>query len=206
MTELFAVVTITLLAVISPGADFAMVTRNSLMRSRRAGVLTALGIAAGVWLHVCYTLLGVGLLIQQSAWLFHAIKLAGAAYLIWLGVKLLRAGPAVDTPAAGGEAPMSDWAALRTGFLTNALNPKTTLFIVSLFMQVIQPGTPLAIQLGYGAFISLAHGLWFTLVALCFSSTVVRARLLAVRHVIDRIFGGLLAGLGVLLMLMRQQR
>ncbi len=169
-------------------------------------MLTALGVAAGVWLHVCYTLVGVGLLIQQSAWLFHAIKLAAAAYLIWLGLALLRARPAADAPAAGGVAPMSDWAAWRMGFLTNALNPKTTLFIVSLFMQVLQPGTPLAIQLGYGAFISLAHGLWFTLVALCFSSTVVRARLQAVRPVIDRVFGGLLAGLGVLLVLVRHER
>ncbi|WP_171962501.1 LysE family translocator [Bordetella trematum] len=104
------------------------------------------------------------------------------------------------TPAAGGKAPVSDWAALRTGFLSKALNPKTTLSIVSRFMQVIPPGTRLAIQLGYGTFISLAHGLWFTLAALCLSSIVVRARLLAVRDVMDRILGGLPAGLGVLLM------
>lgn len=66
MTELLAVITITLVAVISPGPDFAMVTRNSLMRSRRAGVLTAWGIGLGVLVHVAYTLVGVGLLIQQS--------------------------------------------------------------------------------------------------------------------------------------------
>lgn len=94
MTELIAVITITLLAVISPGPDFAMVTRNSLMLSRRAGVLTALGIGLGVLVHVTYTLVGVGLLIQQSLWLFNAIKLVGAVYLIYLGVKMLRAKPA----------------------------------------------------------------------------------------------------------------
>ena len=93
MTELIAVITITLLAVISPGPDFAMVTRNSLMLSRRAGMLTALGIGLGVLVHVTYTLVGVGLLIQQSLWLFNAIKLVGAVYLIYLGVKMLRAKP-----------------------------------------------------------------------------------------------------------------
>ena len=67
MTELLAVALITILAVISPGADFAMVTRNSLMLSRRSGVLTALGIGLGVTVHVSYTLLGVGLLIRCSA-------------------------------------------------------------------------------------------------------------------------------------------
>ena len=198
MTELIAVITITILAVISPGPDFAMVTRNSLMLSRRAGVLTALGIGLGVLVHVAYTLVGVGLLIQQSLWLFNAIKLAGAAYLVYLGVKMLRTRPG-GAAGPGAVAPLSDTAALRTGFLTNALNPKTTVFIVSLFMQVVRPDTPLAVQLGYGAFISLAHMAWFALVALCFSAGAVRLRLLAVRHWIDRVFGGLLVGFGVLL-------
>jgi len=198
MTELIAVITITLLAVISPGPDFAMVTRNSLMLSRRAGMLTALGIGLGVLVHVTYTLVGVGLLIQQSLWLFNAIKLVGAVYLIYLGVKMLRAKPS-GALADSTVAPLSDMAALRTGFLTNALNPKTTVFIVSLFMQVVRPDTPLAVQIGYGAFISVAHMAWFGLVALCFSAGAVRDRLLAVRHWIDRAFGGLLVGFGVLL-------
>jgi RhtB (resistance to homoserine/threonine) family protein len=202
MTELIAVITITLLAVISPGPDFAMVTRNSLMLSRRAGVLTALGIGLGVLVHVAYTLVGVGLLIQQSLWLFNAIKLVGAVYLVCLGVKMLRAKPS-GALADSAVAPLSDAAALRTGFLTNALNPKTTVLIVSLFMQVVRPETPLAVQIGYGAFISVAHMVWFGLVALCFSAGAVRERLLAVRHWIDRAFGGLLIGFGILLALAR---
>ncbi|WP_313331097.1 LysE family transporter [Comamonas sp.] len=200
MTELLAIITITLLAVISPGPDFAMVSRNSLLLSRRAGVLTAVGIGLGVLVHVGYTLLGLGLLIQQSLWLFHAIKLAGAAYLVYLGVKMLRTRPSHEVPEAAS-APLSDGAALRTGFLTNALNPKTTVFIVSLFLQVVRPGTPLSLQLGYGAFISAAHVAWFSLVALCFSAGAVRSRLLAARHWIDRAFGGLLVVFGVLLAL-----
>ena len=205
MTELLAVVAITFFAVISPGPDFAMVSRNSLLLSRRTGVLTALGIAAGVCVHVSYTLLGVGLLIQQSLWLFNLIKLAGAAYLIFLGIKMLRAQPATGEEMASQPA-LSSLGALRTGFLTNVLNPKTTIFIVSLFMQVVQPQTPLAVQLGYGAFIVLAHALWFSAVALFFSGASVRSRLLAVRHWIDRIFGGLLVGFGMLLALTQPSR
>ncbi|MBP8112719.1 MAG: LysE family transporter [Aeromonas sp.] len=205
MTELLAVVAITFFAVISPGPDFAMVSRNSLLLSRRTGVLTALGIAAGVCIHVSYSLLGVGLLIQQSLWLFNLIKLAGAAYLIFLGIKMLRAQPETGEELASQPA-LSSLGALRTGFLTNVLNPKTTIFIVSLFMQVVQPQTPLAVQLGYGAFIVLAHALWFSAVALFFSSSSVRSRLLAVRHWIDRIFGGLLVGFGMLLALTQPSR
>jgi RhtB (resistance to homoserine/threonine) family protein len=198
MSELIVVVTITLLAVISPGPDFAMVTRNSLMLTRRAGVLTALGIGLGVTVHVSYTLLGIGLLISRSLWLFHSIKLVGAVYLVYLGIKMLRAQPA-QQQALATAASLSDWDALRTGFLTNVLNPKTTIFIVSLFMQAVRPDTPLPIQLGYGAFIALAHAAWFSLVALCFSADTVRARLLTARRRIDQTFGCLLVGFGALL-------
>ncbi len=198
MTELIAVITITLLAVMSPGPDFAMVTRNSLLLSRRAGVLTSLGIGLGVLVHVTYTLVGVGLLILQSLWLFNAIKLAGAAYLVCLGVKMLRSSPAGELNGTQA-VPMSDLAALRTGFLTNALNPKTTVFIVSLFLQVVRPDTPMGVQIGYGLFISMAHIAWFALLALCFSSGSMRDRLLGVRHWIDRAFGGLLIVFGALL-------
>ncbi|GAA3534113.1 LysE family transporter [Zobellella aerophila] len=205
MTELLAVITFTLFAVVSPGPDFAMVSRNSLMLSRRAGVLTAVGIGLGVLVHVGYTVLGVGLLIQQSLWLFNAIKLAGAAYLVYLGIGMLlaRPGQVADMTRL---TPLSDISVLRTGFFTNALNPKTTIFIVSLFMQVVQPTTSLTVQAGYGAFISLAHIAWFAVVALFFSSDSVRDRLLAVRHWIDRAFGGLLVGFGLILAAASQSR
>ncbi|OZI53703.1 LysE family translocator [Bordetella genomosp. 5] len=205
MTELIAVITITMLAVISPGPDFAMVTRNSLLLSRRAGVLTALGIGMGCFVHVAYTLVGVGLLIQQSLWLFNAIKLVGAVYLVYLGVTMLRAKPG-GASAQRAVAPLSDAAALRVGFLTNVLNPKTTVFIVSLFMQVVRPETPLSVQIAYGVFIAGAHVTWFSLVAICFSAGRVRERLLAVRHLIDRVFGGLLVTFGVLLAVDRGAR
>ena len=149
-----------------------------------------------------YTLVGVGLLIQQSPWVFSTIKLVGAVYLMYLGVKMLRAKPGSGS-AESPVAPLPDLAALRTGFLTNALNPKTTLFIVSLFMQVVRPDTPLAVQIGYGGFIAVAHMAWFALVALCFSAGAVQGRLLAVRHWIDRAFGGLLVGFGILLAVLR---
>lgn len=198
MTELLAVITITIFAVISPGPDFAMVTRNSLLLSRRAGVLTALGIGGGAFVHVAYTILGVGLIIRQSIFLFGILKIAGAAYLIWLGIKMLRSKPA-SAAALTGIPALSDFGALRTGFLTNALNPKTTVFIVSLFMQVVQPQTALSVQIGYGVFIAAAHVLWFALVAFFFSTGLVRARLVELRHWIDRSFGALLVGFGVLL-------
>ena len=199
MLELFTVATITILAVISPGADFAMVTRNSMMLSRRAGMLTAVGIALGVLVHVAYSVLGVGLVISRSILLFNLIKYLGAAYLVYLGVTMLRAR--AEVPGAARVRALSDLGALRIGFLTNATNPKTTLFVVSLFTQVISPQTPLLIQLGYGAFMSLAHLLWFMLVACAFSSAPAQRMVVASRHHVERAIGGVLVCLGLTLAL-----
>ncbi len=198
MLELFTVATITILAVISPGADFAMVSRNSMMMSRRAGVLTAVGISLGVLVHVAYSLLGVGLIISRSAVLFNLIKYLGAAYLVVLGISMIRARPTVD---AAPRPALSDIGALRTGFLTNATNPKTTLFVVSLFTQVISPRTPLLVQLGYGAFMSLAHLAWFILVACAFSSAPAQRAVASCRHHVERGIGGVLVCLGLTLAL-----
>ncbi|AAY93829.1 LysE family translocator [Pseudomonas protegens] len=199
MTELLLVITITILAVLSPGADFALVTRNSLLLSRRHGVFTALGIGLGVMVHIGYSLLGVGVLLQQSLLWFTGLKIAGALYLIYLGIKLLRSPEQRpgEEPAEGAR--MSTWGALRSGFLTNALNPKTMIFVLSLFMQVIQPGTALPVQIGYGAIIVLAHVLWFVLVALFFSAPAIAGRLLAYKRRIDQLFGAVLVGFGLLL-------
>lgn len=206
MIELITVATITILAVISPGADFAMVTRNSMVLSRRAGVLTATGIALGVLIHVAYSMAGIGLLISKSILLFNLIKFAGAAYLIYLGITMLRAKKADPSEASAEPAALSDFDALKTGFFTNALNPKTTLFVVSLFTQVISPQTPLLVQLGYGAFMSLAHLLWLVLVACAFSSDVARRVAASSRHLVERSIGAVLVALGVSLALVSIKR
>lgn len=195
--EVWAVASITVLAVVSPGADFAMVTRNSMLVSRRAGVYSAVGIALGVWLHVAYALLGLGWLLAQSPRWFFTLKVLGAAYLLYLGLGMLR-----SRPQSAGETPgmaLADWAALRSGLLTNALNPKTTLFVLSLFSQVIHPATPRWLQLAYGAFMSLAHLVWFVLVARAFSSEAARALVARYRYRIEQAIGAVLVLLAVLL-------
>lgn len=200
MTETLAVITITLLAVISPGADFALVSRNSLLLSRRAGLWTAVGIGLGTWIHLGAVLLGLGMVLQRTPWLFATLKLCGAGYLLWLGIGMLR-GAGAHAIREVEATPTSSRVALRMGLLSNALNPKTTMFILSLFLQVIEPTTPWAVQLGYGLFISSAHVAWFALVALGFSEARVRVRVLSIRPWLDRLCGSVLMGFGLLLVL-----
>lgn len=196
MTELIAVAIITILAVISPGADFAMVTRNSYLYGRRAGLLAASGIALGVQVHVMYTMLGVGLLIAKSPSLYFAIKIIGAIYLIYIGYQTFFARAVVSTEAGEGQS-LNNLAALRAGFMTNAFNPKTTLFVLSTYTQVVQVDTSLLAQFGYGLFMSVAHWIWFSLVALFFSDHRLRAGMLRQQVILNRFIGAVLIVLGV---------
>lgn len=202
--EWLAVISITVLAVISPGPDFAMVTRSSLLYGKRTGVLVAWGIALGVQVHVFYSVLGVAWLLQHSPQWFTAFKLLGAAYLLWIGWQTLRS-PALHVaaddaaPGAAHPAPPSAWAALRTGFFTNALNPKTTLFVVSVFSQVVQPGSSVWVSLAYGAFISVAHGIWFSAVACVLAAPAIRNRVLRHAQLVNRAIGAVLMAMGAML-------
>ncbi|ANY89420.1 MULTISPECIES: LysE family translocator [Pseudomonas] len=200
MNELIAVALFTVLAVISPGADFAMVTRSSYAQGRKAGLAAAVGIALGVQVHVLYTVLGIAVIISQSPLLFMIMKVLGAGYLIYLGYQSLTntARISLDDLAQAGQ--VSALKALRTGFLTNALNPKTMLFVVSAYTQVVQPGSPMALDFAYGAFMSFAHWVWFSLVAVFFSSTVLRKAMIERQVMVDRVIGVALIGLGVAMM------
>ncbi|WP_137888763.1 LysE family transporter [Pseudomonas sp. 2FE] len=197
--EFFTVALIHLLAVASPGPDFAIVVRESVANGRRAGTWTALGVGCGIFVHVVYSLLGIGLIVSQSVVLFNALKWLAAAYLLYIGIKALRAKPAAPGTA---ELPLlaterTARAAFTSGLVTNGLNPKATLFFLSLFTVVINPHTPLAVQAGYGVYLAAATALWFCLVAMLFSQQRVRAGFARMGHWFDRAMGAVLVGLGV---------
>ena len=203
MAEWLAVITITTFAVISPGPDFAMVARNSLSLSRRAGILTAIGIGAGVLVHFGYTLLGIGFLIRETPALLGVLKLAGAAYLVWLGAKMLRSCDA-ETPIAANEPALSDVGALRIGFLTNALNPKVSMFYLAAFPQFI----PASADATFWAFAlvaihSLLNVLWFSALVLLFSSMKSLGGSASMQRWLKAVTGTVFVGFGLKLATMR---
>ena len=196
--EFMTVALVHLLAVASPGPDFAVVVRESVAQGRRAGSWTALGVGCGIFVHVAYSLLGIGLIVSQSIVLFNLFKWLAAAYLVYLGWRALRARPMSLEAIDGTNAPVarSAWRAFVIGFVTNGLNPKATLFFLSLFTVVISPDTPLLVQAGYGLYLAGATALWFLLVAWLFSRGRVRAGFARMGHWFDRLTGAVLIGLG----------
>jgi RhtB (resistance to homoserine/threonine) family protein len=196
-----------LVAVASPGPDFAMVLRQSVTFGRRPAIWTSVGIGTGIFLHVGYSLLGIGLLVRSSALAFNILKWLGALYLAWIGQKALRARPFAGGSASGGTAESAvpkvpgRRSAFVTGFLTNVLNPKATLFFVALFSVVINPSTPVIVQGAYGIWMAVVTMGWFTLVSLFFSHERVRAAFLRSGHWFERAMGVILLALGVRLAL-----
>lgn len=180
-----------LLAVASPGPDFALVLRQSVAFGRRTAIWTSLGIGSAILVHVVYALLGLGLLIRGSEFWFGVVKYAGAGYLAWIGFQALRARPP-DTGAANisaAPAAPAGRSAFATGFLTNVLNPKATLFFMSLYALIVNPRTPKTIQAAYGIWMALATAAWFCLVAFLFTHESVRRRFRRHGHWIDRALG-----------------
>jgi len=176
-----------------------VVVRESVSHGRQAGLWTALGVGTAIFVHVGYSLLGIGLIVSQSIVLFNALKWAAAAYLLYIGFKALRAKPAPLGEPTHSTAPVqrTPKAAYVAGFMTNGLNPKATLFFLSLFTVVISPHTPLVIQAGYGVYLALATALWFCMIALLFSQRRVREGFARMGHWFDRAMGVVLVALGV---------
>jgi len=213
--ELHSVAIITLLAVMSPGPDFAMVSKVSLLKGRRDGILCALGISAAISVHLAYTLLGLGIVFANNLWVLNTLRYLGATYLIWLGISTLwpdikavflkAKSQQICEPLKSEDSPQNkptrNNSAFWSGFACNALNPKTMLFIVSLFSQVISTDSTLLMELSYGAYIATVHFVWFALVACLLTSAKVQKKVQVFKIWIERVTGLLMTSLGLRLLI-----
>ncbi|WP_416308674.1 LysE family translocator [Neptunicella sp. SCSIO 80796] len=196
--EFYTIALIHLLAVASPGPDFAIVLRHSIRFGRRAAVMTSIGIGLAILLHVCYSLLGIGLIIKTTPWIFQTMSYLAAAYLAWIGFAAIRSSAGSYTDQQNGQSlHLSDKKAFVRGFLTNGLNPKATLFFLSLFAVVISAQTPMNIKVFYGGYLAFATGLWFCLLSCLLSYSKIRQFIGRHGHWFDRAMGVLLIGLAV---------
>jgi len=191
-----------LLAVISPGPDFVIIVRNSLCYSRRAGIFTSLGISAALCIHLFYCAAGIGYIISTSVVLFTILKLLGAGYLILLGVSsCIAKGSRIDLTEEQTGTDLSRLQAFRIGFLTNVLNPKATLFLLSLFTLVIGNSTPVYIILTISVIIILTAFTWFTIVSIFLAQQNIQTVFLKYEQIINRTLGGFLIFLGAKILL-----
>jgi len=200
---LLIITSVHLLAAASPGPDFVLVSQQTLSNGKKAGLLCSIGIALGLSIHILYSAFGLAAIIANSTTALWAIKLLGGSYLIFLGIKGLRAKPSAQPVTASRQSALNQLSATKTiglGFLCNALNPKAPIYFVSLFTIVISADTSATHLAIYGIWMMVIQLAWFSLVTALFSTPKVSAKLQSAGYIVDRIAGGamLLLGLKVL--------
>ena len=167
--ELWLFVASGLLLAMSPGPDTAYIVSRSSQLGWGSGAIAVLGIATGIWVHILCAAAGVSALLLTSAKAFNVIKLAGAAYLLYLGLKLLVSKSHRSVvPGTGGQPAATATKVFWQGFLTNVLNPKVALFFLAFLPQFIAAGTGSKTSsfLFLGLIFNMVGSAWNLLVAL----------------------------------------
>ena len=195
-----------LLALISPGPDFFVTVKNSLSYSRRTGIFTAIGVGLGIGVHLLYCIAGLAILISKSIIAFNMLKYIGAGYLIYLGVKSIMArAEGVEIKRKEKKKDIARFSASREGFLTNVLNPKATVYFLSLFTLVLSPEMPSVTLAILSAIMIAMTALWFCLVAVFFTQKKVVSVYSRSQSLFNKAFGGILIALGIKMVLVRDK-
>jgi len=194
---------ITLLTV-TPGADMAMVARSVFLGGRRAAFGTTLGIAAGCMVWAIASAAGVAAVLAASETAYDALRLVGAAYLVWLGVQsLLAARERGQTPSGGQTLTPARPAdslrrPFRQGLLTNLFNPKIALFYTTFLPQFIRPGDPvLLLSMGMATVHILLGIVWLTAYAWLLGRAVEAFKGSRLRRTLDAVTGAVLVAIGI---------
>ncbi len=198
-----AFLAISVVVIVTPGQDTALTIRNTLLGGRRAGVFTAIGVAAGQLVWAVAASVGITAVLVASEQVFGAIRLAGAAYLIFLGVSALwsalrRSGLGDSAPTAGAASARSPRHAIRQGLLSNLGNPKMAIFLSSLLPQFAPAEGPAFVaMLGFGVVFATITLVWLCGYACLVARTGVVLRRLVIRRAVDAVTGVTLVVLGL---------
>jgi threonine/homoserine/homoserine lactone efflux protein len=206
--ELPAFVALAVVVIVTPGPDTALTIRNTISGGRRAGVATAAGVSSGLTIWTLATAAGVAALLVASEPAFMALKYAGAAYLVFLGLQTLVAAFAPRSHQATPlfrRSPLSPRGALRQGLINDLANPKIAVFFSSLLPQFAPaqgPAFPTLLALGL-LFCAMTFA-WLCLYAAAIDRLSAVLSRTAVRRAIDALMGSVLVALGGRLALERR--
>ncbi len=191
------------LLTVTPGADMALVARSVLTRGRRAALGTILGICAGCLAWALASAAGIAALLAASETAYDALRLAGAGYLVWLGVQSLRAARRAAEPPAPGS--VKGRSPFRQGLLTNVLNPKIAVFYSSFLPQFVGPGDNVLLPSVLLAGVHIVMGLaWLSAYAWALDRAAARFASSRLRRTLDVLMGTALVAVGVRLAMERR--
>jgi len=208
VAQFFTIGILMLFSAMLPGPDFAMVTKNTLIHSRRSGLFTSLGVGTAILVHITYCALGLAVVISKSILLFSFIKYLGAGYLIYIGVSALLSKQSDHIAMTGQhlkKSEISNWLSFRQGFLCNLLNPKATLFFMALFTVIIKPETPVLWLVIYAAEMFVILTAWFCCLTMILSHPRVTRILGKAEKFIAKATGVFLIGFGAALAFVKNE-
>jgi threonine efflux protein len=184
---LLAVFGVFIPALLLPGPDFVAVVRSSMTRGTIAGLLTTIGVSTGLAMYATLSLLGLSAVLVQYQWLTWVVRVAGGAYLIYLGIRLLRSKPVtIDDSVARGPVRGN---ALVFGFLVTLTNPKAIVLFASVFATAVTSSTPTWLMMLMIGLVVASALVWYSIVAVFMSSAPVMKRFQHARHWIERVAG-----------------
>jgi len=195
LTTWLSLVAICCLGAMSPGPSLAVVLRHTVSNGRMHGVVTAVSHAIGVALWALLTVWGLAVLVVEWPLMYKLITYAGAAYLMWMGIKALRSNGAGELDVESVAAPIFE--AARDGLMVSLLNPKLAFFFIALFSQFVSAELILADKLIMTGTASIIDAVWYVIVALALSHSSVLDKLQKRSAVIDKISGVVLLGLAL---------
>tara|TARA_B100000579_G_scaffold332182_1_gene282483 strand:- start:7227 stop:7853 length:627 start_codon:yes stop_codon:yes gene_type:complete len=184
-------------AVISPGPDFALITRQSFLYGRKISIFTSLGIASGILVHIIYCIIGLSFLLNNNFLLFF-LRIACSLYLCYLGIQSIFFGNINFKNSSNKNnvlMAVSPLIAFRDGFVTNILNIKATFFFLSLYVYI--DVVPLYIKIFYGLWMSIITGLWFIVLSIILTSRSVKEKTYHYQFYINKLMGIVLIYLGI---------
>lgn len=190
ITQWASLFSVCLLGAMSPGPSLAVVVNAAMRGGRSQGLAAGVAHGVGVGLYGLLTVAGLAVLLMRLPTLFLALQLAGAAYLVYLGVRALRSDGALPLDADGGKATNGE--AAISGFLVAFLNPKLAVFMLALFSQFLTPETGLNEKTVMVLTVGLTDAVWYCLMAAMVSHAAVLDRLQRSARLIDRAFGVIL--------------
>lgn len=195
-TAIFTFLSVFTFAIISPGPNFILVTNTALSQSRRAGLLTALGVATGSGLFALAGLAGLLVLVHSVPYFAMITRFAGGGYLAWLGFDMLRHCRKRSTTDTEVKKEISSLSSYRTGLLTNLTNPKAWAFYLSLFALLMNPDFPFWGKVVLNISMFVISFAWYAIVAVLISSRRFQPVFIGLQPVVQCALGVLLVVLG----------
>ncbi|WP_188009115.1 LysE family translocator [Grimontia hollisae] len=197
-TALVSILTIHLMASISPGPDFVVVSQKTLLQGRRAGIICGVGVCVGLLVHIGYSVAGLTATLEHSVWLTQGIGIFGGSYLVFLGYKSIKGSYSASTaPSIEKENENTGSSAFWSGLIVNIFNPKAAIYFISLFSIIISPSMgPEKLLLVIVSIIAVQMA-WYLTFIFIVTIPSIRVKFDSKVYLIDRILGALMLMMGL---------